>query len=500
MTIDVSSQENHLKDFKPPKNNTNLNKYVVLKQKLTNQSSSSSVDSLIDEKPIDVKLQEKRKQFEKMTIGMRMSNASASSGISSDEESSMASLGYEAMTVTFDDLEIDKLNMKDCMSFLENGHSGPHVEKYVRTALNAWQLKGANIAIIGEQATGKSCLLNYLCGKGTLKSGKKPCSKPKSYKHKQNESLKFWEIPLGGAGKYGNKKIFLDLIEVDKFDYVILVTKNYIRGQMAWLSENLISLNIPHCIVRTFMDDAINTSKLKYPLSHNSEKMVANAKRLLRESYIDQGGKLNDAVPFYIVGNGTPELYDMSCIITGLLRNSNENVQKSISLSLKPLSKSIINAKVQALSSRFWLLGVESAMAGGRVAGHNRLFADFKMIKDEINFIKQQLGVNTEAIGKLVSAFPDQAHIYNLIDKCSNDIDSLKDLLQKSSDHQDNDEFIRCCKNVTFRWWLTQQQATSSFTTVSGLCQFMLMHMEDIALKILQLKNGGVLELEEMRV
>lgn len=113
----------------------------MLKKKLTNQSSSSSVDSLLDEKPIDVKLQEKKKQFEKMTIGMRMSNASASSGISSDEEGAMASLGYEAMTVTFDDLEIDRQNMKDCMSFLESGHSGPHVEKYVRTALNAWQLK-----------------------------------------------------------------------------------------------------------------------------------------------------------------------------------------------------------------------------------------------------------------------------------------------------------------------------------------------------------------------
>lgn len=497
MTIDVSSQENHLKDFKNGDSQTQgLNKYVVLKQKLKKQESdsASSVDSLpVDQADFsEVNINGKKKQFEKMTIGMRMSHTSASSGFSSDDDS-MASLGYEAMAVCFDDLEIDKLNMKDCLAYMENVKSGPHVERYIRTALNAWQLKGANVAVIGEQQTGKSCLINYLCGKGTLKSGKKPCKKPKAYKHIDNENLKFWEVPLGGAGKYGNKKMFLDLIEVDRFDFIILLTKNYIRGQMAWLSTALKKLNKPHCICRTFIDDAIQTSKLKYPLSHNAGKIIRNAQRLLRESYIDNGGQIDEGVNFHIIGNGSPDQYDMPKIIESLLTNSTETVQKSVSLSLQPISKTVINAKVVSLSSRFWLLGVESAMAGGRVAGFSRLFVDFKMVKDEINFIKQQLGISNDAIEKLKKMYPEKSQIYSLVSNSTKNNESIQSLLQKSHDCQDKDDFIRNCKNVTFRWWLTQMQATSSFTTVSGLCQFMLMHMEDMAYKTLALRENGEL-------
>ena len=142
-----------------------------------------------------------------------------------------------------------------------------------------------------------------------VKLPKKSCKRPKSYEHVINPSLQFWEIPIGGYEKWGNKKTYWDLIDGDKYDAFLLLTKNYVKGQMTWLSGLLKERGIPHIIIRTGIDEAIETSYKKYPLSHNAERIKWNAIKFMRESYVENGGKNDVDTNFYVIGSMHPEKY-----------------------------------------------------------------------------------------------------------------------------------------------------------------------------------------------
>jgi ABC-type glutathione transport system ATPase component len=181
---------------------------------------STDIDEISAE--LSQKLAMRQKLNQKLSNGTTASSSSGFSGdssISSDDETAQSKnsscLGYDIMKVDLNDIPICPLKVKEITHYLENhGSTGPHVERYLRTALNAWQMKGANVAVIGESGVGKSMLVSYLTGKWDGKDSeniplpKKSCKKPKAYEHKINPNLQFWEIPIGGSDKYGNKKIY----------------------------------------------------------------------------------------------------------------------------------------------------------------------------------------------------------------------------------------------------------------------------------------------------
>merc|ERR1712127_773735 len=119
-------------------------------------------------------------------------------------------------------------------------------------------------------------------------------------------------------------------------------------GQMTWLSGLLKERGIPHIIIRTGIDEAIETSYKKYPLSHNAERIKWNAIKFMRESYVENGGKTDVDTNFYVIGSMHPEKYDMPRVLDNLMNNP-------------------IESKINALKQRIWLIAVESAAAGARV-------------------------------------------------------------------------------------------------------------------------------------
>lgn len=415
-----------------------------------------------------------------------------------DCAASQKGIGYEAMRLINpgEQMPMCVTKVKEVTSYLENkGSSGPHVERYLRTALNAWQMKGANVAVIGDKQCGKSLLINYLSGRRgpknePVKLPKKSCKRPKSYEHVINPSLQFWEIPIGGYEKWGNKKTYWDLIDGDKYDAFLLLTKNYVKGQMTWLSGLLKERGIPHIIIRTGIDEAIETSYKKYPLSHNAERIKWNAIKFMRESYVENGGKNDVDTNFYVIGSMHPEKYDMPRVLDNLMNNPSESIRTSIALSMPPHSPAVIETKINALKQRIWLVAVESAAAGARVP-NTEIYADFKMIKDEIALYRKQLDISDEVL-ELVSSMDDPlSGIHNIKFDNKPLIHMLAHSISQNEDYEAS--LVPQIKNVSFRWWLTHQKAAPTFQAVGGLMIFLLMNFEDLCKRMLLIKHGDQL-------
>lgn len=85
----------------------------------------------------------------------------------------------------------------------------------------------------------------------------------------------------------------------------------------------------------------------------------------------------------------------MPRVLDNLMNNPSESIRTSIALSMPPHSPAVIETKINALKQRIWLVAVESAAAGARVP-NTEIYADFKMIKDEIALYRKQLDISDE--------------------------------------------------------------------------------------------------------
>jgi len=324
----------------------------------------------------------------------------------------------------------------------------------------------------------------------------KPCVRPKKTAHSTNDNLMFWEIPLGMGcdnPKYGNKKLYWDAIQGEKFDVFILVTRNYVKGLMTWFSRELQKRNVPHFIVRTSIDESINSSKSKYPLSHNADRIQKSAMNLIINSYLENGGTLNEKFTknqnFFVVDNYNTSEYDMPNLVDGILNNSCEGVKNSIAMSMPAKSNSIITTKMKVLKNRIWLIALESAAAGAKIRNTENIYCDFKMLKEEISLYKKQLNIS-DAILETVRDYDDPLAGLNDI-KYNNTV--LYTMLEASQSKQQPDQFIHQIKNVSFRWWLQHQKACPSFVTVSGILKFLLLNFEDLSRRMLDINKVDTL-------
>lgn len=429
--------------------------------------------------------------------GKRVGNLnSESSGFSSDEEI-QKSLGYNVMKVDLEDIPMTDAKVKEVTGYLEvHGSTGPHVEKYIRGQVNAWQSLGSHVAVVGEAGVGKSALVNYLCGKNMnkfkLKKKRRSCKRPKPTSHATNPYLQFWEVPLGMGcenPKYGNKKLYWDAIQGDKFDAFILVTRNYVKGLMTWFSKLLREKNIPHFIVRTAIDESISSSKKRYPSSHNSDRIINNAFNLITKSYLDNGGIFDDKFTpknnFFVLDSFKGGSFHMPALMDGLLYQSSDAIRTSMALSLPATSNQIVTAKIEALRKRIWLISLECAAAGSKIKNLTDIYCDYKMIKDEISMYKKQLNIS-DAVLETVGDYDDPLAGLNDI-KYNNQ--PLYTMLEASVSKQRPDQLIHRIKNVSFRWWLQHQKALPSFCAVSGMLKFLLLNFEDLSRRMLSINN-----------
>lgn len=432
---------------------------------------------------------------------------SCSSGFSSDEEI-QKNLGFDIMKIGIKDMPMQDSKMKEVTGYLETqGNRGHMVEKYIRSKVNAWHTNGSNIGVVGESGVGKSALINYLCGKNMdkfkSKEKRKSCRRPKAHSHVSNKSLQFWECPLGMGyenSKYGNKRLYWDAINGNRFDAFILVTKNYVKGLLTWFSKLLKSKKIPHFIVRTAIDESIQTSKARYPLSHDPSRIVRNAKELITKSYSENGGIIEDPSSkfssknnFFVIDNFKPKEYQMSNLVDSLLNNSSVAVQSTMSMTMPAISSQIISSKIEALRERVWLIAIESAAAGAKVKNYDGLYCDFNMIKEEINLYKKQLNISDEILETVGTCDDPLAGLNDI--KYNNT--ALYNILEESITRQTKEvqkEIIQSIKNVSFRWWLQHQKALPSFCAVGGMLKFLLVNFEDLSRRMLNLTKTDQLD------
>jgi len=148
-----------------------------------------------------------------------------------------------------------------------------------------WKYIPLNVAVIGISGVGKWSFINAirrLTGddEGAASVGVKDTTVDiQSYSHPCNPLLKFWDLPGVGTDRFP-RETYLSDIDVDRFDFFLLITASRFMENDTWLGKEFDKRNKKYFFVRTKVGVDISNNKKAHPKTHNKDAVV----REIRES------------------------------------------------------------------------------------------------------------------------------------------------------------------------------------------------------------------------
>ena len=147
-----------------------------------------------------------------------------------------------------------------------------------------WKSVPLNVAVMGNSGVGKSSFINAIRrldadDEGAAELGVETTVDIESYSHPYNPLLKFWDLPGVGTDRFP-RQTYLDDIDVDRYDFFLLITAGRFTENDTWLADELRKRNKKYFFVRTKIGADISNNKKAHPRTHNKETVV----RMIRES------------------------------------------------------------------------------------------------------------------------------------------------------------------------------------------------------------------------
>ncbi|KAH3726377.1 hypothetical protein DPMN_052239 [Dreissena polymorpha] len=294
---------------------------------------------------------------------------------------------------------LDQCGYKELMKKLEERNS-------------KWKDIQIKLAITGKTGSGKSSLINALRGlknddEGASKTGCVETTKvPTPYPHPNNKNIELWDLPGVGTENF-KKKEYLTKVNFKEYDFIILVSSNHFTSKDSWLAEQIQDKFKNHNLffIRTKVDnDLENMDK------GNRQPMTARDKQkeLLKirkdcEVNLMKGNIVNPRI--FFVNNHSTDAYEFDKFANALVHKMNGLKRDAIVLSLTSLTEEIVEAKVETLKIRLNYVSRRAAMAAvhsNREAGERK---ECIILKDEITFYKQQLGIDTRSLEIVAKRF-----------------------------------------------------------------------------------------------
>jgi len=108
--------------------------------------------------------------------------------------------------------------------------------------LDEWKRIPLNIAVIGNSGVGKSSFINAIRGltaddEGAAELGETECTTDiPSYAHPNIRQLKFWDLPAVGTNNF---PIYLDKIQIDRYDFFLLLSASRFTENDTWLCNEI---------------------------------------------------------------------------------------------------------------------------------------------------------------------------------------------------------------------------------------------------------------------
>jgi len=262
-----------------------------------------------------------------------------------------------------------------------------------------WENIPLNVAVIGNSGVGKSSFINAIRGltaddEGAAEVGTtKNTMEIRSYEHPNNPMLKFCDLPGVGNDLFPRSTYLAD-IDVDRYDFFLLLTADRFTENDTWLGSELCSLSKKYFFVRTKMGVDISNNSEAHPTSHNEEAVIEFIRRDVTKHLRENG--LED-VPVLLIDNYKLNKFDFSKLQVQLIKDFPQQKRTALIFSLQPTSVDMIGLKVAELRSRIWWRAAVSGAVGAVPILGASIAMNIGIITGEATFYFEQLGLDSKS-------------------------------------------------------------------------------------------------------
>jgi len=275
--------------------------------------------------------------------------------------------------------------------------------------LEEWKTAVLNVAVIGNSGVGKLSFINAIRGLTTDDEGAavvdavQTSVEIRDHPHPNNSKLVFWDLPGVGTDRYP-RSTYLDEIDVDRYDFFLLMTADRFTENDTWLSKEIRKRNKKYFFVRTKIGVDISNSKK----THNEETVIETIRQDITHNLRKNGC---DAVPVFLIDNYELNKFEFEKLKQQIIQDYPEQKRSALIFSLEASSEEMIRLKVAELRSRIWKSAALSAAGATVPIPGVSTVMDLGLVTHEALSYYRQLGLDSKSLqrnAKLHSADPDR--------------------------------------------------------------------------------------------
>jgi len=298
---------------------------------------------------------------------------------------------FLAATIT---AQVEEMN-----SLLEDGEEKEY-ESRLRRRQDEWRSLSMKIAVTVNSGVGKSSLINAIRGvtaddEGAADADVTECTKEiRSYPHPDNPMLQLLDLPGVGTDSFPRETYLAD-IDVNSYDFFLLVAAHRFTQNDTWLGNELRKRNKKYFFVRTKIGLDIFCNTKAHPQKHNEEAVIEKIRQDISEHLRKNGC---EDVPVFLIDNYELSKFEFEKLKQRLIEDFSEEKRTALILSLQSTSEEMIRLKVAELRSRIWKCAALSGAGGAVLIPGVTVAVDTGIIIHEGMFYFKQLGLDSESL------------------------------------------------------------------------------------------------------
>jgi len=403
--------------------------------------------------------------------------------------------------------DIDKswdLNLEDVRSKVES--EGVQERELL---LEKWHKLGEvklDIAVIGNSGVGRSTFINAIRG---LKDAEEAEAAEvgttektvviRDYRHPNNNSLKFWDLPGVGTDRFP-KQTYLHDINVDYYDFFLLITAGRFTENDTWLGNELRKRNKKYFFVRTKIEVDISHDKSAHPRNHNEKDVIRDIRESTQRKMEENG--VAD-VQVFLIDSHKPQKFDFCLLEKRLINKISDLKRSTLILSLQASSKVLIHLKAKEFRSEIYKVAYTSTMTDGEKTTISLYGVsteiDIHRVREQAEFYHKQLGLDTISLKRLAkNTFTDYEQLRDIASRCRgcDDVEGCEEMVKELSKGTSSlVSGLGLLNRINSSWIPVLGFAVAKASCYSGTyyaLKLILDHMESVALDVIEFSQQHI--------
>ncbi|KAH1179715.1 interferon-inducible GTPase 5-like [Mauremys mutica] len=234
----------------------------------------------------------------------------------------------------------------------------------VRKALTFSENAELNIAVIGENGSGRSSFINAIrdlddedenaAKTGVLEMTRKPIP----YPFPTHPNVTIWELPSIGSPRF-QAGSFLQQVNFSCYDIIIIITSQQFRFNHICLAREIQRMRKKCYFVRSKVDVDLYSAAQRRPSSYNEEKILQEIREYCCKC-LQEEGLGNPQV--FLISTWYLGKYDFHLLQETLAEELSSDKNHSLVLALSNYSDQIIQKKKEALEEGIWRVAAASCV------------------------------------------------------------------------------------------------------------------------------------------